>query len=193
MAMCSSWVHNWALSRLLGPVTSLEAPWTIGTLPGPLCSWARLMGLGLGLAGVSWRRLGKAGQGLWAWTGLYWLAQHSDTHRTLWHTPFQELCWLTPESAVLDILSFAHFLTYFGSFGSFGSFDNLWPHIGHQNITGPPWALLFDRDQRSHWNNHYNCCFIRVAALGIYRTVFLPQMLIWVRYPMQSVGHNIWQ
>ena len=60
-------------------------------------------------------------------------------------------------------------------------------------VTGPPGALLFDRDQRSHWNNHYNCCFVRVATLGIYCTVFLPQMLIQVRYPMQSVGHHIWQ
>ena len=60
-------------------------------------------------------------------------------------------------------------------------------------VTGPPGTLLFDRDQRSHWNRHYNCCFIRVAALDIYCTVFLPQMLIQVRYPMQSVGHHIWQ
>ena len=32
------------------------------------------------------------------------------------------------------------------------------------NVTGPPGALLFDRDQRSHWKNHFNCCFVRVAA-----------------------------
>ena len=66
IAMCSSWAHPWALSRLLGPVTSLgsslndrHSPWASGQLG----SWARL--LGPGLAGVSWRRLGKAGQG-WA-------------------------------------------------------------------------------------------------------------------------------
>ena len=62
----------------------------------------------------------------------------------------------------------------------------------HVTVTGPPGALLFDRDQRSHWNNHYNCCFVRVAALGIYYTDFLPQLLIQVEYPMQSVGHHIW-
>ena len=48
------------------------------------------------------------------------------------------------------------------------------------NVTEPPGALLFNSDQRSHWNNHYNCCF-------------LPQMLISVKYPMQLVGHHIWQ
>ena len=32
----------------------------IGTLPGPLGSWARL--LGPGLAGVNWRRLGRLGR-----------------------------------------------------------------------------------------------------------------------------------
>ena len=69
------------------------------------------------------------------------------------------------------------------------------PHFsfwGNFNVTGPPGALLFDRDQISHWNNHCNCCFVRVAALGIYCTDFLPQILIQVKYPMQSVGHHIW-
>ena len=65
--------------------------------------------------------------------------------------------------------------------------------IKKSNVTGPPGALLFDRDQRSHWKNHFNCCFVRVAALGIYCTDFLPQMLIQVKYPMPSVGHHIWQ
>ena len=60
------------------------------------------------------------------------------------------------------------------------------------NVTGPPGALLFDRDQRLHWKNHFNCCFVRVATLGIYCTDFLPQMLIQVKYPMPSVGHHIW-
>ena len=74
------------------------------------------------------------------------MAQHTDTL----------LCWLTPESAVFEHFDFAHFFGTFGSFGNFGSFDsfgsfgNLWPKIGHQNVTGPPGALLFDRDQRSH-------------------------------------------
>ena len=40
--------------------------------------------------------------------------------------------------------------------------------------------MLFDRDQRSHWNNHYNCCFVLLAALGIYCTDFLPQMTLQV-------------
>ena len=83
---------------------------------------------------------------------------------------------------------FGHFelCTFFDTFCSFGSFGNLWPHIRHQNVTGPPGALLFDRDHRSHWNNHYNCCFfVWVATLGIYCTDFLPQLLAQVKYPMQ--------
>ena len=52
-------------------------------------------------------------------------------------------------------------------------------------VTGPPGALLFDRDQRSHWNNQYNCCFVRLATLGIYCTDFLSQMTSQVKYPMQ--------
>ena len=57
------------------------------------------------------------------------------------------------------------------------------------NVTGPPGALLFDRDQRSHWNNHYNCCLVWLAALGIYCTDFLPQMTLQVKYPMQFMVH----
>ena len=70
----------------------------LGTLPGPLGSWARL--LDPDLAGFSWRSLGKAGQGSWALTwldsareawgrldkapGPVWaLDGHSGTHRTL--------------------------------------------------------------------------------------------------------------
>ena len=52
-------------------------------------------------------------------------------------------------------------------------------------VTGPPGALLFNRDQILHWNNHYNCCFVWVATLGIYCTDFLPQLLAQVKYPMQ--------
>ena len=70
-------------------------------------------------------------------------------------------------------------------YGSFGSFGNLWPHIGHQNVTGPPGALLFDRDQRS-----YNCCFVQVAALSIYCTDFMPQLLSQVKYPMQFMVYE---
>ena len=57
-------------------------------------------------------------------------------------------------------------------------------------VTGPPGALLFDRDQRSHWNNHYNSCFVRIAALGIYCTDFLPQLLIQVKYPMHFMVYE---
>ena len=60
----------------------------------------------------------------------------------------------------LNILGFAHFWHIW----QFCSFGNLWPHIGHQNVTGPPGALLFNRDQRSHWKNHFNCSFVWLAA-----------------------------
>ena len=70
--------------------------------------------------------------------------------------------------------------------------DNNWI-LKRFNVTGPPGALLFDRDQRSHWNNHYDCCFVRITALGIYCTDFLPQLLSQVKYPMQSIGHHISQ
>ena len=49
------------------------------------------------------------------------------------------------------------------------------------SVTGPPGALLFNRDQRLHQKNH------------IYCTDFLPQMFIQVKYPMPSIGHHIWQ
>ena len=41
------------------------------------------------------------------------------------------------------------------------------------NVTGPPGALLFDVNQRSHEKNHYNCSFRQLAAWGIYCTVLL--------------------
>ena len=59
-------------------------------------------------------------------------------------------------------------------------------------VTGPPGALLFNRDQRLHWKNHFNCCFVQVAALGIYCRDFLPQMLIQVKCPMPLIWHHIW-
>ena len=42
----------------------------------------------------------------------------------------------------------------------------LWNHrLNRRNtVTGPPGALLFDRDQRSHWKNHFNCCYAQVAT-----------------------------
>ena len=130
LAMWSSWAHPWALSRLLGPVTSLgsslddrHSNWAsrqLGKAPEPL---------------LGWNQLGKAGEG---WTRPLGLNRPELAGTTLWHIQntlahsFPELCWLTPESAV------------------FGSYGNLWPHIGYQNVTGPPGALLFDRDQRLH-------------------------------------------
>ena len=120
---------------LLGPVTSLgsyldagHSPWTSGQqgkVPGP---WP------------GWNQLGKAGQGSWAWSGLDFTEilfldpSNTDTYRTLWHTPWLELCWLPPESAVLVICCFAHFLTHFGKmshfavneqYDSFSSFGNV--------------------------------------------------------------------
>ena len=50
----------------------------MGTLPGPLGRWARL--LGPGLAEVSWRRLGKAGQGWARPLGLNRLELAGTTH-----------------------------------------------------------------------------------------------------------------
>ena len=65
------------------------------------------------------------------------------------------------------------------------------PYIGFGLcVTGPPGTLLFDRDQRSLWNNHYNCCFVRLAALGIYCTDFLSQMISQVKYPMQFMVYE---
>ena len=58
MAMCSSWAHPWALSRFLGPVTSLgsslndrHSPWASGQLgkaPGPWPGWSQLEKAGEG-------------------------------------------------------------------------------------------------------------------------------------------------
>ena len=66
MAMCSSWAHHWALSRLLGPVTSLgsslndrHSPWASG-------------------------QLGKASGPEQAWTGWYNTLTH--TEHTLVHS-----------------------------------------------------------------------------------------------------------
>ena len=65
MAMCSSWANPWALSRLLGPVTSLGnslnnrySPWVSGQLgkaPRPWLGWSQLEKAGEGRT-----RLGKA-------------------------------------------------------------------------------------------------------------------------------------
>ena len=97
---------------LLDPVTSLgssldarHSPWTSrqqGKAPGPWPSWNQLEKTGEGRA----RLLGLVRPGF--------AGKHSGTHRTLWHTPWQELYWLTPENSVLVICCFAHFLTHFG-------------------------------------------------------------------------------
>ena len=62
----------------------------IGTLPGPLGSWARLLGL---------NRPELAGTTLW------------HTQNTLAHS-FPELCWLTPESAVFEHFKLCTFLAH---------------------------------------------------------------------------------
>ena len=128
---------------LLGLVTSLGSfldarhfPWAFGQLgkaPGP---WP------------GWSQLGKAGQGSWACLGLGWSLWHSQN--TLTHT-FSRIPGLTLRMLFFwwfwDFLSFAQFFSSFGTFcriGTFCSFGNLWPHIGHQNVTGPPGALSFD-------------------------------------------------
>ena len=110
MAMCSSWAHLWALSRLLGPVTSLgsslnnrhspRASCQLGKAPRPWPGWSLLE-----KAGEGWTRLGKASGPEQVWTGWYNTLTHTEHSGTF-------LCWLTPESAVLNILSFAHFLTH---------------------------------------------------------------------------------
>ena len=38
------------------------------------------------------------------------------------------------------------------------------PNIKLDYVTGPPGALLFDRDQRSHWKNHFNCSSVQLAT-----------------------------
>ena len=74
----------------------------LGTLPGPLGSWGRLLGPDLTgsqleKAGEGWTRLlGLSGP----WVDTLALTEHSDTHS------FQN-SWLNPESAV------------FGNFGNF--------------------------------------------------------------------------
>ena len=134
---------------LLGLVTSLgssldarHSPWAFGQLgkaPGPWPDWIQLEKPGEG-----WTRLLGLSR---PWMDTLALTEHSDTHS------FQN-SWLNPESAVFgDFGTFwalhiflavlAHF-SQIGTFGTFCSFGNLWPHIGHQNVTGPPGALLFD-------------------------------------------------
>ena len=80
MAMCSSWAHPWALSRLLGPVTSLgsslnnrHSPWASGQLgkaPGPWPGWYQLVS--------GWGRLDKASGPEQAWIGWYNTLTHTE-------------------------------------------------------------------------------------------------------------------
>ena len=83
----------------------------LGTLPGPLGSWARL--LSPDLAGFSWRSLGKAGQGSWACLGLGWTLWHSQN--TLTHTPFR-IPGLTLKVLFLVILGLFELCTFFWQF-----------------------------------------------------------------------------
>ena len=79
MAMCSSWAHPWALSRLLGPVTSLgsslndrHSPWASGQLGKAPRPWP------------GWSQLEKAGEG---WTRPLGLNRSELAGTTHWHTP----------------------------------------------------------------------------------------------------------
>ena len=95
----------------------------------------------------AFEQLGKA-PGPWPDLGLtLWHSQN-----TLSHTPFR-IPGLTLKVLFLVILGLFELCTFFavlahfsqiGTFGTFCSFGNLWPHIGHQNVTGPPGALSFD-------------------------------------------------
>ena len=114
---------SWAWPELIPGHWELlwEAPWMLGTLPGPLGSWARL--LGPDLAGFSWRSLGKAGQGFWVCLGLGWTLWHSQN--TLTHTLAHILKGvlhgpgLTLKVLFLVILGLFELCTFFGSFGTF--------------------------------------------------------------------------
>ena len=46
------------------------------------------------------------------------------------------------------------------------------------------------QNQRSHWNNHYNCCFVQLVTWGIYCTDFLSQMTSQVKSPMQFMAYD---
>ena len=79
MAMCSSWAHPWALSRFLGPVTSLgsslndrHSPWASGQLGKAPRPWP------------GWSQLEKAGEG---WTRPLGLNRPELVGTTHWHTP----------------------------------------------------------------------------------------------------------
>ena len=83
-----------SVASLGGSLCSLNdrySPWASGQLGKAPEPWP------------GWIQLGKAGQGFWAWTGL---DTPSGTH---WNTPWQELCWLSPESAVLVIFELCTF------------------------------------------------------------------------------------
>ena len=50
-------------------------------------------------------------------------------------------------------------------FFSLGPWSWCWCVCNNDHIViGPPGALLFDRDQRSHWKNHFNCSFVQLAT-----------------------------
>ena len=86
MAMCSFWAHPWALSRLLGPVTSLGS-----SLNDRHSPWASVqLGKASGLAGVSWKRLGKAGQG---WARPLDVNRPELAGTAHWHTPLLANPW----------------------------------------------------------------------------------------------------
>ena len=130
-ALYSSWAHPWALSWLLGPVTSLgsslnarHSPWASGQLgkaPGP---WP------------GWYKLGKAGEG---WTRPLGLNRPGMAGTTLCHTqntPWQELCWLTPESVVLTFWALHLFLNIWQFWQFWQPLAPHWPPKCHRASWG---------------------------------------------------------
>ena len=83
MAICSSWAHPWALSKLLGPVTSLgsslndrHSPWVswqLGKAPRPWPGWSQLES-----AGEGWTKRDKASGPEQAWDGWYNNMTHTE-------------------------------------------------------------------------------------------------------------------
>ena len=121
---------------------------------------------------------------------------HEKYHCSQWSRSYQTDCsWGAQDYIMVSQVDGIHL-----QLSSVDSHDlgSNWPWLRPRwllhNVTGPPGTLLFDRDQRSHWNNHYNCSFVRITAVGIYCTDFLSQIVSQVKYPMQFMVHeNMYQ
>ena len=112
-----TWAHPWALTRLLGPVTSLgsslnarHSPWPSGQqgkAPGP---WP------------GWNQLEKVGEG---WRRPLGLDRPGFAGKTLWHTQN------TLAHSLTGTLLANPWKCYFGHFGHFLALYIFW-HIFHQ-------------------------------------------------------------